>query len=399
METAIIESQRAGPSEAQCERFLKLASAIIFLIFFQTYTIAPLIPWLAKAFSVSEQTVGLLVPAYTLPYAVAGLVCGALADRLGRRGLLFASVAGIPLFSFLFAFAPNMQSLLAVRAVSGVCNSGLVVMSLTLVGDVFPVKSRGRATGWIFGAIAGGSAFGSTVAGILAPIVGWRGLFVLTGGAATLLLLPFINLWPTLYVPQKPWTSLKHLFAGYLSILQTGRALRTYAFIFLNGMFHSGAFTWLGVHLHNRYGLGELGIGLALLGYGVPGFLLGPAIGRIVDRHGRRIILPWGFAVAAVAAALFVPNLPLAATVLAVPLLSLGFDMTHPLLAGIIMSLDNRRRGQAIGLNAFAVFFGFGCGALVFGALAMYGTATAFLIFAAVQLGLAVVAGFVFRKE
>jgi hypothetical protein len=45
------------------------------------------------------------------------------------------------------------------------------------------------------------------------------------------------------------------------------------------------------------------------------------------------------------------------------------------------------------------VFFGFGCGALVFGALAMYGTATAFLIFAAVQLGLAVVAGFVFRKE
>jgi hypothetical protein len=38
-------------------------------------------------------------------------------------------------------------------------------------------------------------------------------------------------------------------------------------------MFHSGVFTWLGVHFERRYGVGSVGIGLMLVGYGVPGFL------------------------------------------------------------------------------------------------------------------------------
>ncbi|MDB5294543.1 MAG: transporter, partial [Phycisphaerales bacterium] len=65
------------------ERFLRSLAAAMFLLFFQTYMVAPLIPSLADAFGVARQTVGLLVPAYTVPYAVGGLVLGALADRLG----------------------------------------------------------------------------------------------------------------------------------------------------------------------------------------------------------------------------------------------------------------------------------------------------------------------------
>ena len=44
--------------------------------------------------------------------------------------------------------------------------------------------------------------------------------------------------------------------------------------------------------------------------------------------------------------------------------LSLGYDMSHPLFAGILTSLDPERRGQAMGLNAFALFNGLGFGAL-----------------------------------
>jgi len=59
-------------------------------------------------------------------------------------------------------------------------------------------------------------------------------------------------------------------------------------------------FTWLGLYLQHRFGLGEVGIGLALLGYGVPGFLLGPLIGRrLADRRGRARLIPPGVAVGA----------------------------------------------------------------------------------------------------
>src|SRR6202012_963640 len=100
-------------------------------------------------------------------------------------------------------------------------------------------------------------------------------------------------------------------FEGYAAILRTGRGARTYTYIFLNAMFHSGVFTWLGVLLHDRFDLGDAGIGLGLIGYGVPGLLLGPTIGKVVDRHGRRWIIPMGMGVAALSAVLLAPRWPL----------------------------------------------------------------------------------------
>jgi hypothetical protein len=35
--------------------------------------------------------------------------------------------------------------------------------------------------------------------------------------------------------------------------------------------------------------------------------------------------------------------------------LSLGYDMTQPLLAGVVTSLGGRRPGQAMGLNVFTL--------------------------------------------
>ncbi len=48
---------------------------------------------------------------------------------------------------------------------------------------------------------------------------------------------------------------------------------------------------------------GLVGIGLALLGYGIPGFLFGPAIGRLADRLGRSRLIPAGLILAGISAA------------------------------------------------------------------------------------------------
>src|SRR5260370_17764023 len=95
--------------------------------------------------------------------------------------------------------------------------------------------------------------------------------------------------------------SFREVLAGYRRLLASVRGLRTYAYVLVNAIFHSGVFTWLGLYFARRYGLGEAGIGLAILGYGIPGLLLGPAIGRAPDRWGRPWPGPpgfWTFAVA-----------------------------------------------------------------------------------------------------
>jgi len=286
------------------------------------------------------------------------------------------------------------------RLLTGLGASGVVPLALTLMGDLFPYEQRGRPLGWLFGAMAGGMAFGSTVGVVLEPFVGWRMLFLgvaVTAGLVLMLLLPY----GTLLVGTAAGSPLspKDVLAGYRGLLSSRRGIRTYGYVLLNAVFHSGVFTWLGLYFARRYGLGEVGIGLAILGYGVPGFLLGPLIGRAADRWGRNWLVPAGLVIAATSAALLILGLPLLAAAFAVTLLSLGYDMTQPLLAGIVTALGGKRGGQAMGLNVLTLFTGFGLGSFLFGEALRLGFPAALAIFATVQLAASVAAIPLFRSE
>jgi predicted MFS family arabinose efflux permease len=244
-------------------------------------------------------------------------------------------------------------------------------------------------------------AFGSTVGVILEPVIGWRMLFVsvaLVGACLLVFLVPYASRFPA--PPSGRVRSTKEIFAGYRSLLAVGRGLRTYSYVFLNSIFHSGVYTWLGLYFARRYSLGEIGIGLALLGYGVPGFLFGPIIGRAADRYGRRWMVPTGLGIAGIAAPALILNMPVVGAALGVTALSLGYDMTQPLLAGIVTHLGGRERGgQAMGLNVFALFTGFGVGSLLFGEALRFGFGVALGIFGGFQLVAALTAIPFFRFE
>lgn len=380
------------------ERLLRILAGATFLIFFQAYMVAPLIPRLAAIFSVSEERIGLIVPAYMIPYGIATLLYGVLADRIGRRRVLLASLIAFIALTALTATAQTETQLVMWRLTTGIGASGVVPLALSLIGQLFPYEQRGRPLGWLFGAMAGGMAFGSTVGVLAEPLAGWRALFVgvaLLGGVALILLFPH----GALLGGAGTGLELKTVMAGYRNLLGTTRGLRTYGYVLLNGIFHSGIYTWLGAYFAQRYQLGEIGIGLALLGYGVPGSFLGPMIGRLADRWGRRWLIPAGLGVAAVAALVLAGPAPLVAAAIAVTVLSLGYDMTQPLLAGIVTQLAPERPGQAMGLNVFCLFTGFGLGSLVFGVALRAGFPAAFVFFFSFQAALALLALFLFSTE
>jgi len=386
--------------EDQRERLLRVLSAATFLIFFQAYMVAPLIPRLSAVFGVSGQTIGLIVPAYMIPYGVSTLLYGLLSDRLGRRRIMLASLLAFVGLTALTATAQSASQIILWRLMTGLGASGVVPLALALLGTLFPYEQRGRPLGWLFGAMAGGMAFGSTFGALLEPLLGWRGIFLgvsLLSAGVLGLFLPSQRLLGD--VPQATTGTLRDLRAAYGSLLGPGRGRRTYAYVLLNSVFHSGVFTWLGLYFSRRYGLGEVGIGLALLGYGVPGFLLGPTIGRAADRWGRRWLVPAGLGIAAIAAGVLMFDVSLVVAAVAVTLLSVGYDMTQPLLAGIVTALGGTRGGQAMGLNVFMLFTGFGLGSLLFGAALQLGFGAALAMFSAVQLGAAVAAIPSFRSE
>ena len=387
-------------SPAQREGLIQTLAAATFLIFFQAYMVAPLIPRLSHTFRVSEQFIGLMVPAYMIPYGLSTLFYGLLSDRLGRRRIMLGSLVAFIFLTLITATARSAPQILWWRLLTGLGASGVVPLALALIGDLFPYEQRGRPLGWLFGAMAGGMAFGSSFGVILTPYIGWRMLFVgVASGAVVVfgLLLRYSG-----HLERQTLTSIlsaADVLKGYRTLLDNARGVRTYGYVLLNSLFHSGVYTWLGVFFAQRYHLGEIGIGLALLGYGVPGFLLGPMIGRWADRWGRRWLLPLGLVIAAFSVAALMFDLPLLAAALAVTLLSLGYDMTQPLLAGIVTQLGGKRAGQAMGLNVFILFTGFGVGSMLFGAVLPLGFGAAFAIFSSVQMLFGLAALFLFRGE
>ena len=372
-------------ADVRRERLVRVLAAAAFLIFFQAYMVAPLLPHLAREFGASVQTMGLIVPAYLIPYGVTTLIYGLLSDHVGRRRLLLASmVMFIALTALTATSTRNLLALASWRFLTACGASAVVPLGLVVIGVLFPFERRGRPLGWLFGAMAGGMAFGSTFGAVLEPFIGWRGLFLgaaILGALILVALLPYRDLLgePTASAPR-----VRDVLTGYAGLLRSTRGRSTYAYVLVNAAFHSGIFTWLGFYFERRFGLGEVGIGLALLGYGVPGFVFGPVIGRLADRYGRKRLLPLGFGIAAVSAAALAPQIPLPVAALFVTALSLGYDMTQPMLAGIVTSLGGPRPGLAMGLNVFALFVGFGLGSLIFGALLPIGLSVALAVFAGV---------------
>jgi predicted MFS family arabinose efflux permease len=386
--------------ERQRERLLRLLAAATFIIFFQAYMVAPIIPALSKAFGAPVETVGLIVPAYLIPYGIATLAYGLLADRLGIHRVMFISLAAFAALTMLTATARSVEQLALWRIVTGFGASGVVPLALALVGRLYPYERRGRPLGWLFGAMAGGMAFGSPLGAMIVPLVGWQGLFVVVGAAGAALLLILLPDRAIVAATVQPVAgTLRELFQGYKDLLGTPRGKRTYGYVLINSMFHSGVFTWLGVYLEQRFAVGPVGIGLALLGYGIPGFLFGPLIGRAADRWGRARLIPIGLVLSALAAGVLIAYFPIAFAPVVAMVLSLGYDMTQPLFAGIVTSLGGKRGGQAMGLNVFTLFVGFGLGSLIFGELLRFGFATALALFAITELSAAVLSFALFRSE
>jgi len=391
----------SSDAKARRGRLTTLIVLEIFLIFFQGFMVAPLLTRLSVVFGTSIDHASSLIPAYTLPYGCVCLLIGPVADRYGRSRVLAWLVATGGVVPVLTATATSMDTLLTWRVVAGLELGGIAPIALAMIAELYPYAERGRPVGWVFGAIAGGMALGATFGPWLEPALGWRGLFVMVGIADVAVAVPMwrtLRTWPRPAIVP-PRVGPLGLIRAYLALLGTRRGATVYGYVFLNGAFHSGVFSWLGVYFTQRYHLESRQLGYALLGYGIPGFLLGPVVGRLADRYGRRWLIRAGLTLAGLCAIALSTSLPVLVATLAITALSFGFDLSHPLFSGMVSALDPVRIAQAMALNTFAIFVGFGLGSMAFGALYVSsGMVAALVTFGIAQLSIAAASLFLFDR-
>jgi EmrB/QacA subfamily drug resistance transporter len=131
------------------------------------------------------------VNAYNLSFAVLLITGSALGDRFGRRRLFAAGLTLFAVASAACALAPDVNWLIAARAVQGAGSALLMPLGLALLSAAFPPEKRGAAIG-IFSAITGlAVASGPLVGGAVVHGISWEWIFWLNVPIG-LLAVPFV---------------------------------------------------------------------------------------------------------------------------------------------------------------------------------------------------------------
>lgn len=129
----------------------------------------------------NNEQFGWVLAAFALAYAVFEIPSGMLGDRIGPRKIFIRIVILWSLFTALTGLVNGLVSLLIVRFLFGVGESGTYPNSILVVSRWFPVSETGKALSWV----GIGSQLGAAIAPlIIVPIAvayGWRMPFFVIG--------------------------------------------------------------------------------------------------------------------------------------------------------------------------------------------------------------------------
>jgi SHS family lactate transporter-like MFS transporter len=125
----------------------------------------------------------------TLAFRPAGaLVFGWLAEKYGRRPILMLNVISYSAVQLATAFAPNLATLLVLRAVFGFAMGGEWGVGAALALETLPAKGRGFFSGLLQEGYVIGYLLASLLFWCAFDRLGWRGMFIVSSASALLVM-------------------------------------------------------------------------------------------------------------------------------------------------------------------------------------------------------------------
>ncbi|KML58274.1 MFS transporter [Burkholderia cepacia] len=170
---------------------LGLCFAIALLEGLDLQSVGVAAPRMAHEFGLTVSQMGLAFSAGTFGLLPGAMLGGWLADRIGRKHVLIASVCLFGLLSIATAQVSSFAMLVVVRALTGLGLGGAMPNLIALSSEAADARSRSSAVAVMYCGIPFGGVIASLIGVLLAGDTEWRHIFYV-GGIGPLLLAPLL---------------------------------------------------------------------------------------------------------------------------------------------------------------------------------------------------------------
>lgn len=328
--------------------------AVVFAVFLDYHSLAPLIAPYAVSLGASVALAGVIGAAYSVINLLGNLGAGYWTDRIGRKrpmvmGLL---IAGSALLLYPLAREPFL--LLGWRVLHGLGAALVSPACLACVGDMAPATGRGQAMAR-YGAASGmAGLIGPPLAGLLRDQWGYGSVFWLLGASMLLLALPASRLIPESF----PTMSLRGEGSA-LRVLGNRRLLLAYASAFC-WMLGLGTLLVFLPLLGQAWGFTSMRVGLLFASFAFAAAVIQASpLGRLSDRWGRESTILVSLVVVALALVLLSWLSQWTLLMAGMFLYGIGFGFLFPAMSALIADeTEPRTRGTASGIFTAAFSLG-----------------------------------------
>lgn len=265
-----------------------LLAQIVFGLLSMTICLPSMQEW-GEIFSTDATRVQLTFSAFVIAYGVSQVIYGPLSDRYGRKRVVLAGLAIALAGSLAAVFAPDIEALIAARAVQGLGCGATMVVGRSLVQDFFAGPERTRVMAFIGMTMGVCPPVATLIGGQLHVHFGWQANPALIVVLGVLLFLLAIRMLPSGSHSQ---AGDAHWVVGMLRAYRALAQMRVYLLhVAILGSSTGAFYTYLAAAplVLRGYGVGPDGVGFhvmtATLSYVVGNFITSRMIRRLGDRR------------------------------------------------------------------------------------------------------------------
>lgn len=272
-----LETIRALPTP------LLILAAMTFVSSLGVSMMLPLLPLYGLALGATPIQLGLMTSSFSVATAVSQFAAGFLSDRFGARRFISSGIATYSVANALIAVAPNAVALIGLRGLAGLGGGANLVSSRIYLSHVAHRERLAFSNSVVSAAGSAGNVAGPAIGGLLAAA------FTLAAPFAAVAATSAIAFVGSLVLPREPAADRDAPgIAGAAPPVVDRPLLVLFVSNLLVSTSFGGWITSYAPFATERLGWTIMEVGLLFTVFAIGDITLGPWLGRLADRTGRK---------------------------------------------------------------------------------------------------------------